>query len=71
MGTSTDQKLSHQLVRFLCIKINNNCIDNIKNHKILGITVDYRLKWSDHTNNITKRVRIGINTVKRIRGIMR
>ena len=67
---STSQKIKHQPTKSLDIKIGDDSIENVNSHKILGITVDQRLKWKIQIDNIAKKVHIGIHTLRRIRKLI-
>ena len=66
MVISTSQKLRHQPIKYLNVKIGEDCIENVNSHKILGIVLDHKLNWSIQLKNIAKKVNIGIVALKRI-----
>ena len=69
MVNSTSQKLRHQPIKYLNVKIGDDCIENVNSHKILGVVVDHRLNWSIQVKNIAK-VNIGIVSLRRIDKLM-
>ena len=66
MVISTSQKLRHQPIKYLNVKIGDDCIENVNSHKILGIVEDHRLNWSIQINNIAKKANIGTVALRRI-----
>ena len=55
MLITTRQK--YQLSRpKLALKLNENNIEQVKCHKMLGLTIDSELNWNIHVNNLIKRI---------------
>ena len=55
MLITTRQK--YQLSRpKLALKLNNTNIEQVKCHKMLGLTIDSELNWNMHVNNLIKRI---------------
>ena len=55
MTVTTRQK--HQLSPLLLDLILNRAkIDQVSQHRLLGITIDNKLRWNSHTNNVCKTV---------------
>ena len=55
MTVTTRQK--HQLSPLLLDLILNRVkIDQVSQHRLLGITIDNKLRWNSHTNNVCKTV---------------
>jgi hypothetical protein len=50
--------------------LNNTPIEQIDCHKHLGLTLDSRLEWKAHIENISSRVSKTINSMKRIRWLI-
>ena len=47
----------HQLQPLtLKLQINNETVEQVSNHRVLGIMVDQELRWHVHINNVCKRV---------------
>jgi hypothetical protein len=55
MVITTRQKHQHTDLT-LNLEVNNNKIEQVKEHKLLGITVDDRLQWQAHTEKVCKTV---------------
>ena len=49
----------------ISIKINNQCIDKVRNTKFLGITIDDRLNWSNHIITIKNKIAKGLGIIKK------
>ena len=55
MTIATRQK--HQLLPLpLDLVLNGAKIDKVSEHRLLGITIDNKLRWDSHTNNVCKTV---------------
>ena len=55
MLVTTRQK--YQLSRpTLALKLNDTKIEQVKCHKMLGLTIDSELNWNTHVNNLIKRI---------------
>lgn len=55
MVTLTDQKFSHQPVKSLFIKINDNCIDNTKNSYLNGLYPSYIAELFTRVGEVSKK----------------
>jgi len=54
-GISFQKK--HQLKPLILnLTLGTNIIEQVREHKVLGITIDEELKWQPHTDNICKQV---------------
>ena len=51
----------------LSIKMNNQIIDVVKETKFLGVTLDEKLSWSKHIQNVSNKVSKGIGIIKKLR----
>ena len=60
------QKLS-TLTDSPTITINDNQVRQVSTAKSLGVTIDNKLDWSGHIDELTKKVASGIGTIKRLR----
>ena len=40
----------------LKLKLENKNIEQVKNHKMLGVTIDSELNWNQHIENLIKRI---------------
>jgi len=45
--------------------INNNPIDEVKEHPYLGITINHKLTWSNHVSDITTKATRVLNVIRR------
>ena len=51
------QKHKHQLKKLtLKLHIKNQQIDQVNQHRVLGVTLDSEFKWLPHLDNVTKTV---------------
>ena len=67
MLMSTAQKLAHQDMNRLCIKINDKVLPHVSNHKFLGIVVDERLSWSKHIDSLVSKISLRLRTLYRVK----
>jgi exonuclease III len=56
MLITTRQKRQNLPLKLPSIKINNQIIEEVDSHKILGITVDNNLSWSEHMTVLCKNI---------------
>lgn len=56
MIISTRQKRQNLDINLPSLYIGNDKIEEVSNHKILGITIDNNLSWSTHIKNISKNI---------------
>ena len=56
MCITTRQKRQKQTTSLPSICISNETTDEVKSHKVLGITIDNNLSWSDHISLLCKKV---------------
>ena len=47
------------------LKINDQIIDQVCTYKYLGLTIDEKLHWSDHINNIKSKAKKRLNNFVR------
>ena len=58
----------HQRERLkLNIAIGNNSIEQVKSHRVLGVTVDEELRWHFHINNVCKTVARNIYLLSKLK----
>ena len=66
MIITTRQK--HQLAALkLNLEIGNNIIEQVSEHKVLGIVIDSEMKWQSHINIICKRVSQNLYLLARLK----
>ena len=69
MTIATRQK--HQLSPLpLDLVLNGAKIDQVSEHHLLGITIDNKLRWDSHTNNLCKIVSIRVFLLSKLRYIV-
>ena len=69
MTITTRQK--HQLSPLpLDLVLNGAKIDQVSEHRLLGITVDSKLRWDSHTNNVCKTVSRRVFLLSKLRYIV-
>ena len=66
MTIATRQK--HQL--WLDIVLNGAKIDQVSEHRLLDITIDNKLRWDSHTNNVCKTVSRRVFLLSKLRYIV-
>lgn len=49
----------------LCLSLNGAVIEQVKEAKLLGVTIDKTLTWSTHINNIVIKMSNGISNIRR------
>ena len=69
MTIATRQK--HQLSALpLDLVLNEAKIDQVSKHRLLGITIDNKLRWDSHTNNVCKTVSRRVFLLSKLRYIV-
>ena len=69
MTIATRQK--HQLSPLpLDLVLNGVKIDQVSGHRLLGITIDNKLRWDLHTNNVCKTVSRRVSLLSKLRYIV-
>ena len=58
------QNMKHKLIK---LRLNGKQLENVESHKLLGITLDYNLSWSNHILNLTKKLSRKIFQFNRIK----
>eukprot|EP00745_Piridium_sociabile_P034328 TRINITY_DN58_c0_g2_i8.p1 TRINITY_DN58_c0_g2~~TRINITY_DN58_c0_g2_i8.p1 ORF type:complete len:234 (+),score=14.11 TRINITY_DN58_c0_g2_i8:324-1025(+) len=56
MLITTRQKRQNLRLKLPPININNQIIDEVNDHKVLGVTVDNNLSWSEHVSVLSKNI---------------
>ena len=56
MYITTRQKRDKMTTQFPCLYINKTIIEEVDQHKHLGILIDNNLSWSDHISSLAKRL---------------
>ena len=69
MVITTQQKHSRSQLK-LQLKIGNNQIDQVNQHKLLGVTIDESLKWNIHINNIAKKISKTLYLLYRLKNVI-
>jgi len=69
MPIGSRERLS-SLIEFPTLAINDFQVSQVTTAKSLGVTIDDRLDWSSHIENVTKKVPSGIAAIKRIRHLV-
>ena len=69
MTIATGQK--HQLSPLLLdLVLNGAKIDQVSEHRLLGITIDNKLRWDSHINNVCKTVSRRVFLLSKLRYIV-
>lgn len=68
MVIGTSQRLSK--VNNICIKIDDVTLENVKDAKLLGVTIDQSLTWSTHLNLLGKKISKKLGVLRRLRCFM-
>ena len=69
MTIATGQK--HQLSPLpLDLVLNGEKIDQVSEHRLLGITIDNKLRWDSHINNVCKTVSRRVFLLSKLRYIV-
>jgi hypothetical protein len=56
MLITTRQKRQNLQLKLPPININNQIIDEVNDHKVLGVTVDNNMSWSEHVSVLSKNI---------------
>ena len=69
MVIATTQKHSRYDLK-LNLQIDDKNINQVKEHKLLGVTIDEQLKWNSHINSVSKKVSKTLYLMHRLRNII-
>ena len=64
------QKLLAESHNEINIKLEDQVISNVDHAKSLGLIIDNRLSWSNHVNELCKKVTSAIGALRRIRPLI-
>ena len=67
MDIGSRQKCIADSYSKMCVQIGGKMIKQIGHTKSLGLTIDDRLSWSKHVNEVYKKISSAIGAPKRIR----
>ena len=73
MVIGSRQKLlaeSHNEIRQINIKLKDQVISKVDHAKLLGLIIDNLLSWSNHVNELCKKVTSAIGALRRIRPLI-
>lgn len=56
MLITTRQKRQNLITEFPKLQVCNQTIEEVKDHKVLGVTIDNNLSWSQHVLNLSKNI---------------
>ena len=54
----------------LNLQIDDKKINQVEEHKLLGVTIDEQLKWNSHINSVSKKVSKTLYLMHRLRNII-
>ena len=66
MVIATRQKLQMKPLK-LGLTLDGNCIEQVKEHRLLGVVVDERMQWKSHIENVCKTVSKGLFMLGRLK----
>ena len=67
MLITTRQKRQRLPLKCPPISIGNQTVNEVDNHKILGVTIDYNLSWSSHVTALCKSISKKIDQLSKIK----
>ena len=67
MLLGTNQRLSNLSKTTLDLKVNDIALDNVKNHKLLGVEIDSHLDYNIHLDKLCKSISSKLALLKRIK----
>ena len=70
MVIGSHQKLLAESHNEIDIKLEDQVISNVDHAKSLGLIIDNRLSWSNHVNELCKKVTSAIGALRRIRPLI-
>ena len=70
MVIGSRQKLLAESHNEINIKLEDQVISNVDHAKSLGLIIDNRLSWSNHVNELCKKVTSAIGALRRIRPLI-
>ena len=70
MVIGSRQKLLAESHKEINIKLEDQVISNVDHAKSLGLIIDNRLSWSNHVNELCKKVTSAIGALRRIRPLI-
>ena len=67
MLIATRQKRQNIKLTLPSIYINNNVLEEVSNHKLLGVIIDNNLTWSSHVNRLSKSLASKVYQLNKIK----
>ena len=67
MLITTRQKRQNLETKLRPLTINNQIIDEVDNHKVLGVTIDNNLSWTNHLTSLCKRICVKTHQLSKIK----
>ena len=52
------------------VSVDNREIERVTSYKYLGVEIDEKLSWRNHTDSLCKKVSAGIGAIKRVRHLV-
>ena len=67
MHITTRQKRHNLVTNLPPLTIRSDVIEEVQNHKVLGITIDNNLSWTPHVNALCKKISTKVFQLSRIK----